>query len=149
MDEPAETHQFDFWIGTWDVFGPAGRQVGTNSITAQCGGKVLLEQWAGNGGVEGRSLNSWDSARRRWHQTWMDSTGSTLLLDGGMREGVMVLEGSLPSDEDPKRTDLHRISWTPIPQQDEVRQHWETSSDGGITWSTAFDGTYRRAGAAA
>jgi hypothetical protein len=25
-----------------------------------------------------------------------------------------------------------------------VRQHWETSKDGGATWTTAFDGYYRR-----
>jgi hypothetical protein len=139
-----EPHQFDFWLGSWEVFGPAGRQVGTNTITAVCDGRVLLEQWSGAGDVEGRSLNSWDSARGRWHQTWMDSSGSTLLLDGGIREGAMVMEGSHPSDEDPKKIDLHRITWTPSPDGAEVRQHWQTSSDGGATWSTAFDGLYRR-----
>ena len=27
---------------------------------------------------------------------------------------------------------------------DRVRQHWESSSDGGTTWTTAFDGVYVR-----
>jgi hypothetical protein len=138
-----QSHQFDFWIGTWDVFGPAGRQVGTNSITATCGGLVLLEQWSGAGGVEGRSLNSWDAARQCWHQTWMDSSGSTLLLDGGLSGDAMVLEGSLPSAAGGGRSDRHRITWTPL-DSGEVRQHWETSTDEGATWSTAFDGRYRR-----
>ena len=53
-------HAFDFWVGEWDVFGPQGRQVGTNSITALFGTGMLAEHWHGNGGVEGRSLNAWD-----------------------------------------------------------------------------------------
>ena len=91
------THDFDFWLGTWDVFGPQGRQVGTNTITALFGGTVLMEDWSGAGGIRGRSLNSWDANRRSWHQTWMDSTGSTLLLDGGLIDGVMVMQGTAPS----------------------------------------------------
>ncbi len=144
MEHPPENRQFDFWLGSWDVFGPAGRQVGTNTITALCGGSVLQEEWAGLGGVEGRSLNSWDALRGRWHQTWMDSTGSTLLLDGGIRDGVMVLEGSLPSAEDSGGVELHRVSWTPSDDGTEVRQFWESSADGGQSWLTVFDGRYRR-----
>ena len=33
MKERGTARDFDFWIGEWDVFGPQGRQVGTNSIT--------------------------------------------------------------------------------------------------------------------
>jgi hypothetical protein len=144
MDDGRETHQFDFWVGSWDVFGPTGRQVGTNTITALFEGRVLMEDWAGLGDVRGRSLNAWDPARRRWHQTWMDSTGSTLLLDGGLRDGAMVMEGSVPADGDPEGVDLHRITWTPSADGTEVRQLWESSTDGGESWAIAFDGRYRR-----
>ena len=37
----------------------------------------------------------------------------------------------------------NRITWTPR-SATEVRQLWETSRDGGATWTTAFDGTYRK-----
>ena len=33
MSETSSTHDFDFWVGEWDVFGPKGKQVGRNSIT--------------------------------------------------------------------------------------------------------------------
>lgn len=138
------THDFDFWLGTWDVFGPQGRQVGTNTITALFGGTVLMEDWSGAGGIRGRSLNSWDANRRSWHQTWMDSTGSTLLLDGGLIDGVMVMQGTAPSGSNGTPWDAHRISWTPSDDGSEVRQLWETSSDDGETWTVGFDGTYRR-----
>ena len=137
----ADVHDFDFWIGEWDVFGPAGEQVGTNSITAMFGNGMVHEHWRGRGGVEGRSINAYDEARRCWHQTWMDSTGSVLLLDGGLQDGAMVLEGWGPGD-DLDVVDRQRITWTT--DADEVRQFWETSADDGKTWTVAFDGRYRR-----
>jgi hypothetical protein len=144
MDRPAETHQFDFWLGSWNVFDPDDQLVGTSRITALFGGVALMEEWEGKGLVSGRSLNSWDAGRQAWHQTWMDSSGSTLLLDGGLRDASMVLEGSAPSERHGGPWDRHRITWTPSRDRAEVRQLWETSQDGGVTWSVAFDGRYRR-----
>ncbi len=139
----AAHHEFDFWIGEWDVFGPQGKQVGRNTITSMFGNGMLHEHWHGSGDIEGRSINAYDDARGCWHQTWMDSTGGVLLLDGGMQEGAMVLEGRAPSSEDPSVVDVQRITWTKEPG-DEVRQVWETSSDDEKTWTVAFDGRYRR-----
>jgi hypothetical protein len=73
----------------------------------------------------------------------MDSTGTTLLLDGGWRDGAMVLEGEGPNEADPSQSQRHRIAWTPS-DDGEVRQYWQLSDDGGETWSVAFDGRYRR-----
>jgi hypothetical protein len=143
MAEHGSARDFDFWIGEWDVFGPQGRRVGTNSIAPLFGGSAISERWRGNGGVEGRSLNAYDAHTGRWHQTWVDSTGGLLLLDGGLVDGSMVLRGTAPPDGGgaPER---QRITWTPEP--DGVRQHWESSADDGATWATAFDGHYRRRG---
>ena len=96
MDERGTARDFDFWIGEWDVFGPQGRQVGTNSITQLFDGSVLAEHWRGDGGVEGHSLNAYDASAGRWHQTWVDSTGGLLLLDVRLVDGAMVLEGTAP-----------------------------------------------------
>ena len=143
-------HEFDFWIGEWDVFGPEGRQVGRNTITSMfatpSASGMLHEHWHGNGDVEGRSINAYDATRGRWHQTWMDSTGDMLLLEGGLVDGAMVLEGQAPSGEDPTAVDRQRITWTRMSDSDgaEVRQLWESSSDDGATWTVAFDGRYRR-----
>jgi hypothetical protein len=140
-------HDFDFWIGDWDVFGPQGRLAGRNSITpmfeGQSGG-MLHEHWHGNGGVEGRSINAYDASRGCWHQTWMDSTGGVLLLEGWMRDGAMVLEGWGPADDDDlDRVDRQRITWTRDHEGAAIRQLWETSTDDGKTWTVAFDGRYR------
>jgi hypothetical protein len=144
----ASAHDFDFWIGDWDVYGPLGKPAGRNTITpmfeGQSGG-MLHEHWHGNGGVEGRSINAYDASRGCWHQTWMDSTGGVLLLEGGLRDGAMVLEGWGPGDDDDlDRVDRQRITWTRDDEGAEVRQLWESSSDDGKTWTVAFDGRYRR-----
>lgn len=139
MAEGGSARDFDFWVGDWDVFGPQGRQVGRNTISLLFDGGALAEHWRGDGDVEGRSLNAYDQPSGRWHQTWVDSTGGLLLLDGGLADGSMVLSGTAPGRGGaPER---QRITWTP--EDTGVRQHWESSPDDGATWQTAFDGHYR------
>src|SRR5580765_3084202 len=134
---PGSAHAFDFWVGEWDVFGPKGAQVGTSSIVEVLGTGALSEHWHGAGGFEGRSLNAYDATRGHWHQTWLDSTGGVLMLDGGLVDGSMVLEGLAPG-EDPSAMLLQRITWTP--EQDGVRQHWQSSADDGATCTSGFVG---------
>lgn len=133
--------QFDFWIGAWDVVGPAGKFAGTNRIELADGGCVLTESWsAAGGGYTGRSLNSVGSDGR-WRQTWVDSSGLRLELVGGLVDGKMVLEGETPASGAGKPPVKNRITWSPEPEG-RVRQHWETSADGGKAYTTAFDGMY-------
>jgi hypothetical protein len=74
----------------------------------------------------------------------MDSTGGVLLLDGGMRDGAMVLEGwGVGNDDDLDRVDRQRITWTRDYEGAAIRQLWETSTDDGKTWTVAFDGRYQ------
>ena len=73
-----------------------------------------------------------------WHQTWVDNTGRLLLLEGGLSDGAMVLEGTTQRDGKSVR---HRITWTPR-DGGTVQQVWAISQDDGATWTTAFDGLY-------
>jgi hypothetical protein len=135
-----ESAQFDFWIGDWDVFMPSGKIAGTNRITRTYG-CVLHESWQ-SPGVQGQSLNVFDADRGVWHQTWVDSTGSLLVIEGGFRDGAMTMsDAALPGKKDPKQ--VNEITWTPMPDAS-VRQHWRVSADGGKTWTTSFDGKYVR-----
>lgn len=137
----ASPHDFDFWMGDWDVHNSEGKLLGRNTITSMFDNGMVHEHWRGNGGLEGRSINGYDAARGVWHQTWMDASGGVLLLDGGLRVGAMVLEGSAPSGDDLTVVDRQRITWTR--EADGPRQVWESSSDDGLTWTVAFDGWYR------
>lgn len=133
---------FDFWLGTWDVFGPAGAAAGRNVITRAHGGCAILESYVGGGGYTGQSINAYDVSRERWQQTWTDNSGLLLLLEGGSpRPGVMALEGTRRDAQG--RAVRDRITWT-ANADGSVRQHWESSTDGGDAWTTTFDGRYVR-----
>jgi hypothetical protein len=139
-----ERRQFDFWIGEWEVRDPEGTVVGHNSISPLFGGCALREEWRGRSGLRGTSLNAWSPGRGVWHQTWVDSSGALLLLEGGLRDGAMVMGGATRHPGRAGSVLRHRISWSMVDgNQDMVRQHWETAEEDGA-WETAFDGRYRR-----
>jgi hypothetical protein len=133
-------HQFDFWLGEWDVRTPDGRLAGVNRIELEYGGCVLHERYATERGFEGESLNSYSPGRKVWHQTWVDNQGTLLLLNGGLRGASMVLEGETRAEDG--QVTQHRITWTPN-ADGSVRQHWE-STDAKGEWGTTFDGLYSR-----
>lgn len=142
-DQPAEHRQFDFWIGTWDVYGADGGIVGHSWIEPVSDGCGLSERWEGMRGSRGVSYNGWDPGSRQWRQFWVGNTsGDVLYLQGGIVGGSMVLQGVRPSAAS-GAPQLQRISWTPN-ADGTVRQHWQTSDDDGANWTTVFDGLYRR-----
>lgn len=135
----AEHHQFDFWIGDWDVVLPDGSRAGANHIEPILQGCVLRENWTGARGSRGTSYNTYDAVRRRWHQTWVDDRGQLLVLEGSFAGGRMTLEGE--TTDSAGRVQRQRIVWEPT-APGRVRQLWESSSDDGATWTTVFDGRY-------
>lgn len=135
---PPESHQFDFWIGEWNVTTPDGKPAGTSRIESIASGGGLLENWTGAGGGSGKSLNTYNRATKQWQQFWVG--GGVLELAGGLVDGSMVLTGE---HKTPAGQMTEKITWTPN-ADGSVRQHWEQSADGGKTWINAFDGLYRR-----
>lgn len=139
-------HALDFWVGDWEVRTPDGKLAGRSRVEAILGGCVLLESWEGTGGGSGKSFNLFDRATGRWRQTWVDAQANQVDFTGGLEGPSMVYrsEGKGPGGQ-PRRT---RMTFTPLPGGG-VRQLWESSADGGTTWTVAFDGTYlpRRADA--
>ena len=142
--ENAESRQFDFWIGEWDVF-VGGQQAGTNTIERMLGGCTLLENWTNAGGREGKSFNWVDRASfrdARWRQLWVDDSGNTLDYYGGRYiDDAMRFEGHTftpQGDSIPQKLTFHNV------HADTVRQVFEQSNDGGATWVVTFDGLYIR-----
>lgn len=136
-----EFRAFDFWLGQWIVRDSTGTQVGTNRISTVARGCGIREEWSGKDGSRGTSLNYYDAADDAWHQEWVGSSGIILHLSGGVRNGVMVLEGERMSEDGPVRD---RIRWRPL-SEGRVRQEWSVSSDRGETWERVFLGFYEPA----
>jgi hypothetical protein len=55
----------------------------------------------------------------------------------------MILRGEVPARTEAGRRVLHQITWEKNPES-RVRQFWQSSPDGGSTWTVVFDGTYVR-----
>jgi hypothetical protein len=137
---------FDFWLGDWDVTRPDGAPAGRSHVEAILDGCVVFEHWtSATPPYAGKSLNVFNRATGRWEQFWVDNAGARLHLAGGFADGRMVLAGE-PDRPDPKTgvVPRERITWTPN-ADGSVRQLWESSSDGGRSWTVAFDGLYLRA----
>ena len=135
-----EFHQFDFWVGDWDVTTPDGKPSGTNIVTRPLGQCVIQEHWKGKGGMSGESYNIYDRVGGHWHQTWVDDRGTYLALEGGLVGSDMVLTG--PPRTLAGKPTIDRITWSPK-SAGEVHQIWEQSTDGGQSWSVLFHGVYR------
>ncbi len=135
-----KSHQFDFWIGEWDVMA-GGKQAGTNSIQPILDGCVLQETWSGARGSAGSSFNFYNPTTGKWHQFWVWRNGTTLDVAGEYKDGKMLLVGDGKSRDG--KTIRNRITWHDNPDGT-VRQHWEKSIDGGKTWKTSFDGLYKK-----
>ena len=133
----AEHRQFDFWLGEWDVV-QSGKTAGRNSIRSILNGCAISEEWSGTGGFKGSSLNFYNAETKRWQQTWIDSQGQSLALQGSLEAGSMVLESAAA-----KGSPRHKITWTPLSDKT-VRQFWQVQETAGSEWKTLFDGRYSR-----
>lgn len=129
----AKHRAFDLWLGEWEVTSPnRDGWVAHSSITVSNDGCSIHESYTTPSGYTGKSINFYDIQKQQWHQTWIDNQGAALYLEGALIDQAMVLSN-----------DTNRVTWS-VQTDGGVRQHWESTSDEGLTWSTAFDGYYSR-----
>ena len=138
-----KAHEFDFWIGEWDVYVTGTKNFAGNSkIEMISGGCAILENWDSNSS-SGKSLNFIDPLTNKWRQTWVGSYafGIQDFTDGEYKDGAMrfIFEGTNPNGQ---RFIGRFIFYNEKPGQ--VRQFNETSTNGGKTWVTSYDFTYFR-----
>jgi hypothetical protein len=137
-----EFRQFDFFVGDWDTYEVADstKIVARNLVTIILDGCVVREVYRQRNGLVGESFSLYDSARGRWHQSWVTNRGTLLLLDGGLEGDRMVLTG--PEKAKDGTTSLLRGIW--YRDASGVRETAERSTDGGKTWHPVFDILFRK-----
>lgn len=137
------THDFDFWLGRWEVRMTDGTLAGTNTITKRDGGCSIEERWEGSGGASGTSHSFYLPSRGEWRQVWTGSGGTFFDITGkAAANGAIHMEGQL------EYADTHQVvafrgTWTPG-ADGRVRQRLEEFDLVGKTWIVWFDGFYRR-----
>jgi hypothetical protein len=137
-----EYRQFDFWVGKWTVTTPDGKPGGSSEVTLLDKGCVILESWTAAQGGSGHSLNVYDQADGKWHQTWVGATGDQVHYIGEFKDSAM----RFVSDDiaTPQRAPVKR-TMTFEPRADgTVRQSGTMSTDGGKTFKPSFDLIYTR-----
>jgi len=134
--------QLDFWVGAWDVYDRSGNLVGQSRIERILSDCVVLENWKGT--TEGKSWNTWNAARKRWEQSWVDDGASPVFFTGQLENGAMVYHSDQPQPDGTAYE--RRLTFTPLPGH-RVRQFSQGSADGGKTWSTEYDLIYVAKGA--
>jgi hypothetical protein len=134
--------EFDFWLGEWGVRTADGRLAGHNSIRPAERGCLLTEHWTNTSGGTGMSINYFDKVANKWVQVWLAEGGSQIMISGGMTDEGMSLLGTL-HDIGSGSTVPFRGLWTPL-ADGRVRQYFEQSNDGGVTWVPWFEGFYSR-----
>jgi hypothetical protein len=132
--------QFDFWLGEWDCSWHADglEQAGTNSVYADLGGMVLVENFDARPSLDyqGLSYSVYDRAGQCWKQTWVDSEGTYLDFAGRFEDGAMELRRHADDA-------LFRMRWENI-EPNAFDWCYQRSDDGGETWTSLWEIGYRR-----
>ena len=134
---------FDFWVGDWKVSDRAsGKYAGDNSISEIEGQCALMEDWQGQGGSTGKSVNYYNPVTGKWRQIWVSAGAYSLDIEGGMKDGSMVLTGTIWYYARAQSAPF-RGTWTPN-KDGSVRQFFEQYDSEKQAWQPWFDGLYER-----
>jgi len=137
-----ERHQaFDFWIGEWTVT-QNGQFAGNSNVQPILGHCTIFEQWESAAGSFGKSFNYYDPGLDHWRQIWISDSGTFIEFTGEARDGGIFYTAETINPADGSVTH-HKFEFTVI-GEDGVRQYWETSTDGGASWQSIWDGRYER-----
>lgn len=127
----------DGWIGNWSVANPSGPG-GSSVIDRAFDGCVIVEHWTGQFGERGMSLTSYDTTTQRWLQHYVSDNATATDYTGTPKGSSVVFTapGAVPSA---------RIRMTfDFLADGRVEQRFESSTDGGTTWTLTSDLYYTR-----
>lgn len=140
---------YDFWLGSWNASwdegdGKVGR--GTNRITYILDSTVIHEDFrileGQSKGFKGTSISTYQKQLKTWKQAWADNQTGFLYFLGKIDGNKRIFQ--TPSVERPDGTQLtQRMVFYDI-QEDSFMWDWETSKDGGESWTLNWRITYER-----
>lgn len=136
------THDFDFWIGEWDVYQTGTKTiVGHSVVQSISGGCGILENWTATNGSSGKSINYYNPATGKWEQDWIGSGGAAQrYLNGLYKDNAMqfTYESMLKNKPITGNFKFYNID------KNTVRQYQDVNNDDGKTVTVSYDLTYVR-----
>jgi tetratricopeptide (TPR) repeat protein len=138
-------HDFDYWIGEWDVYQTATKNLVGHSVVQNIAGDcALLENWTSTQAHNGKSFNYYDTTVGKWEQDWLGSGGAgdrARYINGEYKDGVMTFTNET-TDANGNKT-LSKFQFFNV-DKNTVRQYLEKSTDGGKTYQQVYNFTYVR-----
>jgi hypothetical protein len=138
--------QLDFWIGEWSVY-KGETKVSDTRIESPEGSCVFTETWvsatpsrSGKPAVS-KALLSYDPDTKKWEYFWASASGRHMhfTADPDEHELLWVREQTPPGG--PVKTE--HLTFSQLPGGT-LRELSVVSADGGKTWVTQYDMTWRR-----
>lgn len=138
-----EYHQFDFWVGEWNVFNTQNQKAGESRIEKILKGCIILENWTGATGYEGKSFNHYDVNKKKWYQYWIDESSNVTNFEGEYSDkdkAIIFYSYDNAKDANPF---IRKLTFFNL-DKNTVRQFAQRSSDEGKTWTVEYDLKYVR-----
>jgi hypothetical protein len=156
-EPPTEMTQLDWFLGRWDVVSKSKNQKGDwleeamgSEHSTILGGHVILEHFWGQmmgKPFEAWSLRKFNPAEDRWEQRWVDTTpGGFADWTGHWDEEAREFTGNPNRVLTPEGTlmpEAVRELFFDI-ENDRFSWKYETSEDGGRTWTLSWSLAYQR-----
>lgn len=142
-DTKEKYHEFDFWLGEWDVYNKGEETIQAHSlIESVIDSFAIQENYRVIGGsFKGKSFNKFNPQTSQWEQFWVDNGGLSLLIKGGLDDKGRMVMGNENIDSTGTIT-KNEISWELL-NNGNVNQIWRTKID-NAEWTIVFDGVYKR-----
>lgn len=142
---------FDFWVGEWELSwtdGQGNPGSGVNRIIKTLDSVVIQENFeALEGrliGYKGKSFSVYNPQQETWHQAWVDNQGGYIDLKGEMQGNKRIFM-TAPRELPQGGSIISRMVFYDI-QKDSFTWDWESSRDGGETWTLNWRINYKRNG---
>lgn len=139
---------FDFWVGNWELTWEApdgSMETGSNRVEKVLDGTVILENFEAKSGrfkgYKGKSFSVYHKQTESWRQTWVDNNQGYIDLKGIIDADKRIFQSERPGPDGnmmKNRMVFYDIS------DDSLTWDWESSSDGGETWTLNWRIFYKR-----
>jgi len=134
--------QFDFWIGSWNVYDSKNNLIGKNNVVKMKNACAIQENWSSKTSTsKGTSYTYYNAIDKSWNQVWVDNVGGSLILKGFYKNNKMVLKSKLISGK--KGEYYNQITWFKN-ANGSVTQLWELLDIDNTSFNEIFRGTYKK-----
>ena len=137
------SHDFDFWIGEWEVYQTGSKYLVGRSIVQSIAGEcAILENWTSTQAQTGKSINYYNPSTSKWEQDWIGSGGGPQrYLNGEYKDNVMHFTYETVNAKGQKVTGNFKFYNI---DKNTVRQYQDVNNDDGKTVTVSYDFTYVR-----